>query len=486
MPGTIKISQLTEDTTPATTDMIPFVDETAVVTKRVSVANLLGLLSSTAGGWTSLPFSLVYGANNGGKEFTVTATGDLTSLLTPGMKMQVTRNTAFASASSQYATKSSPSGITFTSAFTCEAWVYMNSYTGQTQMIVNRMDAAGTSGGWRLYITSGGQVDLDYGTSSSFTTFLTYQAIPTNQWVHIAGVISSTSSKTGAIYINGVSVSTSNPNTAATSLTQASVDLRIGAGSATPTNTYFNGYMSEVRVWSVAQTQSAIQSNMGINLVGTETNLVALFKGNSAFTDATSNANNLTATNSAIATQAANPYNAIEYANIRAISYSSPTTTITLFTSDAGTIPNETLNTPFYSPTKNPFGLPEVLNSKILGQIIWCTNITSTATGTGTQLSGATMTMTIPAGGKKLVIKTGASQLFPGSGIAVLDSYYGSVQVNRWQGSNSAEGNTVSAPFWASAGSQTFSLNMWETSSGTSTWQAGTGYPSWFTVEEAP
>lgn len=103
--------------------------------------------SATTTGWNALGYSLTYGANNGNKEFTVTTANDLTGILTPGMRFKVTRSTtpptqsmAFVSASSQYATKSSPTGISFTAAFTCEAWVYLNSYTGQDQHIIGRTD----------------------------------------------------------------------------------------------------------------------------------------------------------------------------------------------------------------------------------------------------------------------------------------------------------------------------------------------------------
>ena len=454
-------------------------------------ATLSTSATSVGAGWVNLGYPLTYSANNGNKEFAVTSANNLTGILSPGMKLQVTRATtpptqcmAFVAASSEYATKASPSGITFTGVFTCEAWVYVQSYTGQAQTIINRLDAAATSGGWEFQISSTGQPVITYGTTTTFTQLASYQSVPLNTWVHVAGVVTSVSSKTGQIYINATAVPTNTTLSNSTTLTQASVDLRIGANSATPTNTYFNGYISEVRVWSAAQSAANIQANMTKSLVGNESNLVALYQGNGNFNDATSNANNLTATNSPIATQASNPYNAIEYANIRAISYSNPTTTITLYTGDSGTIPNMTLNTPQYSISREPFGLPEVLNSKILGQIIWGANVTSTATATGTQLNGATLTMTIPANGKKVVIKALSSALYSGAGVAFLSAYNGSTQVAQIQGTSDF-GWLQSLPFYAPAGSQTFSLDMWESSAGTSTWQSSTAYPSWFTVEEA-
>lgn len=338
----------------------------ANISDRRTQSSLSSVNSGSSTGWTSLGYALTYGANNGNKEFTVTTPNDLTGLLSPGMRLKISRSTtpptqsmAFVAASSQYATKASPAGITFTGPFTCEAWAYLTSYTGNSRAeILSRLDPAGTTGGWEFFLDASGRVQIQYGTASSFTNILSYQSVPLNRWTHLAGVVTSVSSKTGAIYINGTSVPTTNTATAATTLTQAAIDLRIGASPVTPANTYFNGYLSEVRLWSVAQSAGSIQSNMTINLVGNETNLIGLWQGNGNFNDATSNANNLTATNGAIATQAANPYNATEYAIITKVSYSNPTTTVTLFTGDNGTIPNQTLNTPYYATVKEPFGFP--------------------------------------------------------------------------------------------------------------------------------
>jgi hypothetical protein len=132
-------------------------------------------------------------------------------------------------------------------------------------------------------------------------------------------------------------------------------NLAIGAyvGGGGPL-AYFDGYISEARVWSTNQTQANIQANMAISLTGSESNLVALFKGNGNFNDATSNANNLTATNGAIATQAANPYNSTEYGIITKVT----STQLTIFTGTDYTIPNMTLNSPYYSTARAPQGFP--------------------------------------------------------------------------------------------------------------------------------
>jgi hypothetical protein len=229
--------------------------------------------------------------------------------------------------------------------------VYLNSYTGQNQTIGGRSD--NSTGGFALQLDASGRVRIFYGGSSSFTDFFTYQSIPLNRMVHIAAVVTSVASKTAVIYINGVSVPIFSTLTAATTLAQAG-NLSIGALNAGVANTFFNGYVSEFRIWSAAQSQANIQANMAISLTGSETNLVALFQGNGNFNDKTSNANNLTATNGAIATQAANPYNSTEYGIITKVT----STQLTIFTGDQNNIPNMTLNSPYYSTVRAPQGFP--------------------------------------------------------------------------------------------------------------------------------
>lgn len=129
--------------------------------------------------------------------------------------------------------------------------------------------------------------------------------------------------------------------------------MSIGAIGAGVANTFLDGDISEVRVWSVAQTQANIQANMAINL-SAQTNLVALYQGNGVWTDGSSNANTLTPTNSPSNTTAANPFNAIEYGIVTVVTSSA----VTVFTGKTGTIPNGTLSSPLYSCEHSPYGFP--------------------------------------------------------------------------------------------------------------------------------
>ena len=301
-------------------------------------------------GWISLAgtFSVASGYNAGNKSFTIDTTSDQSGVVSPGMRFKVTRGTTaptqctdLEASSSQYASKSSPTGITFTDDFTCEAWVKLESYAAGT--IVSRTSTPGTNG-FRMYVGSDGTLVLNGG--GEYIT--SYQSLPRNRWVHVA-VSLDMSGNAGLVYIDGVNV----PGVlsgSGTSLTQAG-NLQVGAGNST---TFFDGKIADVRVWSAVRTATEIQDNMFQQLVGNETNLVAYFKLNGDFNDSTSNANNLTASGSATATDTDNPFSDTEYGIVTAVDSS----TVTIFTGTDHGIPNMTLSAPSYSTQSTPFGFP--------------------------------------------------------------------------------------------------------------------------------
>lgn len=382
--------------------------------------------SSGAAGWTTLPNTLVYGSNTGNHEQTLTASGvDLTSRLSTGMKLQVTRSTipptqsmGFTAASSQYATKSSPANVSFTGPFTCESWIYLKSYTGSSQFIINCED--GTQG-WGMYLTASGQLNVYFGAGSSFTNFVSTQSVSLNRWTHVAGAVTSPSAKTAVLYIDGLAV----PFTAfgtATTLVQPTADLRIAAYSHTASG-YFDGYIFGVRVWSVAQNQASIQGNMGINLTGSELNLVTLIPGNGVWTDLTTNANTVSPINSAINTQASNPYNPIERAFVTKVVYSGGNSTVSV-KSISGIIPNMTLTTPQYSTVDCPLNWPSTSTSlfghKLL-ELPFLASQTTTSTSAvpfGGSSSSTYWPFTVPSTCSRLKIKVYNTSFCSGSSSA--------------------------------------------------------------------
>lgn len=324
------------------------------------IRTALGLSDASQDGWEVFPYTMSVnsGYNKGQKEFELTvANQDVTTLLSPGMRLRVERSTAaptqcadFEASSSQYASKSTPSGITFTDDFTCEAWIKLESYTAG--YIVCRLNS-GLTNGWGLNLESNGVVTIR-GLGSSDRRYQSYQSVPLGKWVHIAASLDM-STNSGKIYLNGVEIPSLSTGSTGTSLIQSG-DLVIGNRGGS--SVYFDGKISDVRVWSTVRSASEIRDNMNQHLTGSETNLVAYFPLNGNFEDLTSNNNDLTASGGATATDTDNPLKDTEYAIITKVEYSSPNSIVTVFTGTDHNIPNMTLDAPFYSTQKVPFGFP--------------------------------------------------------------------------------------------------------------------------------
>lgn len=344
--------------------------------------------------WVGVGVSLTYGSHVGQREVTYVGSGDLTSYLSEGQKLQLPRATnvgyqscLLTASSSQYASKSSPSGLSFTDDFTVEAHIYVNSYSNPGTIIGRHA----TNTGWGLRLNSDGTLEL-FGRLSSGNNRArkTTVMVPKGRWVHVAATLDM-SGNTGAVYFDGIDVpSTTNNNGTATSLTQGTDDLIIGKDNST---NYFDGYVSDVRVWSAVRTQTNVKDNMLKRLVGNETNLVAYFKLSGDFNDSTSNANNLTAAGSAVATNTdKTPFHATEYGFITKIAYATGSTTITVFTGQ-NLAPAENLSSVSYSGAAAPYGFP-------LGDHNWSviTRSGTSRTTNSTSLASLTEKITVPTG----------------------------------------------------------------------------------------
>jgi hypothetical protein len=277
--------------------------------------------SSVSSGWTDLGYTPNTVTYNGNRSYNLVFNStDLTSTLSNGMRFKTTRLvsaptrcTDLESGSSQYFNKTSPAGTTFTDDFVAMGWVKLESYTS-FQTIISRYN--GTSG-WQLSIESTGQVSL-YGynaSSSNFSKITSPNSIPLGRWVHIAAQLDmsafTSTATTSYIMIDGIDVtsgSTTNVSrggTNPTALVQAG-NLEVGAsnGGSVP----FDGKLAQVAYFSAKVTQSTVLGYISQGLAGSETNLVSAYSFNNSISDLSSNANNLTAQNSAVATNADSPF----------------------------------------------------------------------------------------------------------------------------------------------------------------------------------
>lgn len=361
---------------------VPFAQIAALLNAGLTLDNITpGSLddtiatAETRGGWSAFTTqpTTTSGYNKGAKEFEVVfPSTDLTSVISPGMKLKVTRNTTppsqcanFTAASTQYANKATPTGITFTDDFTVEAWVKLTSYT--TGCILGRLDVTGANG-WGFYIGATGNVFLfgKNGGAANLRSVTSLTRVPLGRWVHIAASLdmSGYTTATCKIFINGedVPVQLSTGGTNPTALVQGT-DLGMGR-PGTYASDYIDGEVQDVRLWNVVRTSTQIRDNMCQQIVGNETNNIGYWKLNGNFNDSNANANNLTAQNSASSTTNDTAMNSVEYADIRTVTYSS-NTTVKVKAAPGYMIPNMTLTASAWSAANQPKGYPVLYEKAI-------------------------------------------------------------------------------------------------------------------------
>lgn len=319
-------------------------------------------------GWLDLADTPDTVTANGNRSYDlVFNSNDLTDTVSPGMRLQLTRTVAAPDqctsldGSSQYWSKSSPSGLSNWTAYTNTAHIYPTAYQDAT---ISRC-VTSTTNGWALTMMSTGQIRAFYGTASNFTDFVTYQSVPLNRWSHVAVRVTSTSSKTAEILINGVVVPSYSSITAATSMTQGGT-LTIGATS-TP-STYFPGKLAQVGLFSTALTAAEILDYSTYGLSGSETSCVGFFSFDGNGNDSSSNANNLTASGSATATNDDSPFKNYgattnkEYAIVMKAAFST-NTTLTVQVPEGCAIPTSGgVSAVYYSTQSVPYGFPRAVS----------------------------------------------------------------------------------------------------------------------------
>lgn len=320
----------------------------------------------TSQDWYSLGYTPSTVTNNGNRSYDITFGSTVASYLTPGMRLRTTRTVAaptqctdLEASSLQYYSKTSPAGMTFTDDFTVMAWIKLESYDATLSPVIYRYN--GTNG-WGLRINSSGQVDL-FGATTSYDSITSYQSVPLNKWVHVAAQLdmSTASTSTSKVFIDGIEVPAFYTNGGATAVTQAG-DLTIGKSSG---SNYFDGKIAQAAVFSAVLSASTIRSYISQTLSGSETSLVSAYSFNNSINDLnTTNANNLTANGGALATNSDSPFSvdsngtpggSYDYAIVTKVA----TTTITVQVPEGCTIPTSGgISAVSYSGLKVPYGFP--------------------------------------------------------------------------------------------------------------------------------
>ncbi|MBS4043359.1 MAG: HYR domain-containing protein, partial [Chitinophagaceae bacterium] len=190
-------------------------------------------------------------------------------------------------------------------SLTIEAWINHSSRTvGQwyhTQEIAGKNQDTHNGFYGLLYDGSSGNyyflIKFDQGHSSAAFPI---SNIPLNTWKHITGVYNS-STKTVAIYLDGILKSSTNVN-AAWTRTSTTTTSPFTIGNMPTYNGYpFMGKIDEVRVWNIARSASEIAENYNRIVNPQSTGIVGYYKldnnSNNQYVDASLNAIHLTAVN---------------------------------------------------------------------------------------------------------------------------------------------------------------------------------------------
>lgn len=336
--------------------------------------SLRTLFTTTPQGWTSVgatPNTVTYNGNR--SHDLVFNSTNLTSTLSAGMRLRTTRTVAAPTQSTslngttQYYSKSSPAGMTFTDDFTVSAWIKVSSYAAGG--IATRFN---NTSGWLFYLNANGQLIIqgDNAANTNYRRITSYQSVPLNKWVHVAAQLDmsayTATPTTCYVMIDGVDVpgflETSGTNP--TALVQAG-NLEIGSINA---GNFFPGKIAQVAIYSAKVTQATIRASMNQTLAGTETSLISAYSFNNTINDLnTTNANNLTANGSAVATNADSPFGSqadgtvsstLDYAIVQKVSFST-NTTVTVQVPEGCTIPTSGgVSSVVYSSNKAPYGMP--------------------------------------------------------------------------------------------------------------------------------
>lgn len=192
------------------------------------------------------------------------------------------------STSSQYASiaDGSQTGLEITGSKTWMTWFKPSSVSLQVLMA----KVSGSSGVQVFFDTTYVQFYCNGLTTNS--TINATISLVANKWYHVAGVYDSANSQL-RIYINGVLMNTL---TASGSTTDSNATFYLGRNDS---GNYFNGVMAHSKVFNVAMDAAAVQSEM-LNFSTLTSGVQGFWKLNGDVTDASTNANNLTASNSPI------------------------------------------------------------------------------------------------------------------------------------------------------------------------------------------
>ena len=163
-----------------------------------------------------------------------------------------------------------PSGT----AFSAEAWVYIDPAGADDQKILMNLTWAGGAKGFGMTIYK--NVNGFFFSSSIYIAGNAYfspdsDPIPASTWTHVA--MTWTQGGNITTYLNGQFVGST-----ATSNAYVNSGVATYLGTGSPVWAPFKGKIDEVRIWSTARSQTEISNNMYLQLNGDEMGLTSYYK----------------------------------------------------------------------------------------------------------------------------------------------------------------------------------------------------------------
>lgn len=173
---------------------------------------------------------------------------------------------------------------------------YLTSYTGTTSPTLNAIQDN------TLVTTTTTQARLGISNNGTSIEYLTQNlsALTTGVWNRLS-VSWDASASMATFYVNGVQIGTSTGTKTAIDNNASLLYLAAEKGSSAVDN-FFNGLLDDVRIWNNIQTETQIFANLNTQVNVASAGLVAYYKLNNSYSDATANANNLTAVNTPVFT----------------------------------------------------------------------------------------------------------------------------------------------------------------------------------------
>lgn len=366
--------------------------------------------------WKKINTGITSVTYNGAKSYTIGVDTDLTSVLSRGMRLRSERAnpapmmSTLLNGTTQYYSKSSPANMAFTDDFAVSAYIYVTGYPSSTASIVSKLDAS--NNGWAFALDVYGNLRLyGYAGSGNWSYVVSGQSIPINKWVHVVAQLD-------------MSTFTATPTTSYVMIDGADVGATVGRAGTNPTalisggnleigsqaggSQKFPGAIAQVAVFNAKVSQSTMLTYMSQGLTGTETSLVSAYSFDNSINDLnTSNANNLTATGSAVATNASSPFGKqanntnnpyIDFGIITDVTSS----TLTVQTPEGCTLSTVSngINSLMYSSVKSPRGFP-------MNKSRWSLDLIIYSNGINTATSGTTTSTIYNPGGLRILLPIG-------------------------------------------------------------------------------